>query len=105
MADWARDTDLLLAERERRQAGQAVQVSLPRQLPVSALVTIARDPAELAQQVRRPMPRSPMPQAARGTSFHQWLEQRFGQAQLIDADELPGAADDEAAQDGDPRAG
>ena len=102
MAEWARDTDLLLAERERRQAGQAVQVSLPRQLPVSSLVTIARDPAELAQQVRRPMPRRPLPQAARGTSFHQWLEQRFGQAQLIDADELPGAADDEAAQGGDP---
>ncbi len=77
-------------------------VSLPRQLPVSALVTMARDPAELAQQVRRPMPRRPVPQAARGTTFHLWLEQRFGQAQLIDAGELPGAADDVAARAGDP---
>jgi DNA helicase II / ATP-dependent DNA helicase PcrA len=102
MAAWRRDTDLLLAERERRHAGQAVLVSLPRQLPVSSLVTIARDPAELAQQVRRPMPRRPVPQAARGTTFHQWLEQRFGQAQLIDADELPGAADDQRGQEGDP---
>ena len=33
---------------------------------------------------------------SRGTEFHQWLEQRFGQAQLIDADDLPGAADDAA---------
>jgi DNA helicase II / ATP-dependent DNA helicase PcrA len=101
-AAWARDTDLLLAERERRQAGHAVLVSLPRQLPVSSLVTMARDPGELAQQVRRPMPRRPAPQAARGTTFHQWIEQRFGQAQLIDSGDLPGAADDLAAQSSDP---
>jgi DNA helicase II / ATP-dependent DNA helicase PcrA len=100
-AAWTRDTDLLLAERQRRHAGQAVLVRLPRQLPVSSLVMMARDPAELAQQVRRPMPRRPVPQAARGTTFHQWLEQRFGLAQLIDADDLPGAADDRAAVAGD----
>jgi DNA helicase II / ATP-dependent DNA helicase PcrA len=102
IAAWTRDADLLLAERARRPAGHEVLVSLPRQLPVSALVTMARDPAELAQQVRRPMPRRPVPQAARGTTFHEWLEQRFGQAHLIDADDLPGAADDRAAQPGDP---
>ena len=102
IAAWARDTDLLLAERARRQDGREVLVALPRQLPVSSLVTIARDPAELAQQVRRPMPRRPAPRAARGTTFHQWLEQRFGQAQLIDAGDLPGAADELAAQPGDP---
>ena len=101
-AAWVRDTDLLLAERERRQAGHAVLVSLPRQLPVSSLVTMARDPGELAQQVRRPMPRRPAPQAVRGTTFHQWIEQRFGQAQLIDSGELPGAADDLAARAADP---
>jgi DNA helicase-2/ATP-dependent DNA helicase PcrA len=99
---WIRDTDLLLAEREQRQAGHAVLVGLPRRLPVSALVTMARDPAELAQQVRRPMPRRPVPQATRGTAFHLWLEHRYGQAQLIDAEELPGAADDAAAPGADP---
>jgi ATP-dependent DNA helicase UvrD/PcrA len=102
VAAWATDTDLLLAERERRHSGQAVLVGLPRRLPVSALVTMARDPAELAQRVRRPMPRPPAPKATRGTAFHQWLEERFGQAQLIDADELPGAADDAAALAPDP---
>jgi DNA helicase-2/ATP-dependent DNA helicase PcrA len=102
IADWARDADLLLAERARRQAGPEVLVSLPRQLPVSSLVTMARDPSELAQQVRRPMPRRPAPQATRGTTFHEWLERRFGQAQLIDADDLPGAVDDIAAVAGDP---
>jgi DNA helicase II / ATP-dependent DNA helicase PcrA len=63
---------------------------------------MARDPAELARQVRRPMPRRPVPQAARGTTFHLWLESRFGKAELIDAEELPGAADDLAADEGDP---
>ena len=72
-------------------------VGLPLRLPVSALVTMARDPGELAQRVRRPMPRPPAPQAARGTTFHQWLEQRYGQAQLIDADDLAAAAEDTAA--------
>jgi DNA helicase-2/ATP-dependent DNA helicase PcrA len=102
VAAWTRDTGLLLAERERRHHGQAVLVALPRQLPVSSLVTMARDAGELAQQIRRPMPRGPEPRAARGTTFHQWLEQRYGQAQLIDPEELPGAADDRLAQDGDP---
>jgi DNA helicase-2/ATP-dependent DNA helicase PcrA len=98
---WARETELLLAERARRRGSGHAQVALPRQLPVSALVTMARDPAELARQVRRPMPRPPAPHALRGTDFHRWLEERFGQPQLIDADELPGAADDldGAAQD------
>ena len=102
VADWVRDTDLLLAERARRHAGPDVLVSLPRQLPVSSLVTIARDPGELAQQVRRPMPRRPVPQASRGTTFHEWLERRYGQAQLIGPDDLPGAADDVAADARDP---
>ena len=91
---WASEAELLLAERARRRAGGQPQVALPRQLPVSALVAMARDPGELAAQVRRPMPRPPAPHALRGTEFHRWLEERFGQPQLIDADELPGAADD-----------
>jgi DNA helicase II / ATP-dependent DNA helicase PcrA len=99
---WSSEADLLLAERARRRAGGHAQVALPRQLPVSALVTMARDPAELAQQVRRPMPRPPAPHALRGTEFHRWLEERFGQPQLIDADELPGANDDLDGTDPDP---
>ena len=65
IAAWERDTDLLLAERAQRRGDEAVTVGLPRRLPVSSLVTMARDPAELAQQVRRPMPRPPAPLAAR----------------------------------------
>ncbi|HEY3975946.1 MAG TPA: 3'-5' exonuclease, partial [Streptosporangiaceae bacterium] len=102
MDSWSGEADLLLAERARRRAGGPAQVVLPSQLPVSALVTMARDPAELARQVRRPMPRPPAPHALRGTEFHRWLEERFGQPQLIDADELPGASDDVDGTEPDP---
>ena len=61
VAAWDRDAGLLLAERAQRRGDGATQVVLPRQLSVSSLVTLARDPAELARQVRRPMPRPPAP--------------------------------------------
>ncbi|MEP7026183.1 MAG: PD-(D/E)XK nuclease family protein, partial [Actinomycetota bacterium] len=101
VAAWARDTGLLLAEREQRRGEQPAPVFLPQRMPVSALVTMARDPGELARQVRRPMPRPPAPSAHRGTAFHHWLEERFGPQRLIDPGDLPGAADEIAAADGD----
>ena len=67
---------------------------------MSALVTLRRDPAELARRLRRPMPAAPAPQARRGTAFHAWLEERFGAAKLVDLDELPGSGDEFAAPDG-----
>jgi DNA helicase-2/ATP-dependent DNA helicase PcrA len=97
---WERDTALLLAEREERRGDAASAVSLPGRLSVSSLVTMAADPAELARQIRRPMPRPPAPQARRGSTFHRWLEERFGQQRLIDSTDLLGAAD-EPADDGD----
>jgi len=101
LAAWTRDTDLLLAERDRRRGDGTVRVALPRRLSVSSLVALARDPAELARQVRRPMPRPPAPQARRGTAFHRWLEERYGQQQLIDTADLLGAADDGSAEAAD----
>jgi DNA helicase-2/ATP-dependent DNA helicase PcrA len=86
---WNRDADLLLAERsERSRADGTIPVTLPGRLSVSSLVSLARDPAELARQVRRPMPRPPAGQARRGTAFHQWLEERYGQQRLIDDEDL-----------------
>ena len=93
---WSRDAGLLLRELAERRAGAGAAVSLPAQLSVSSLVTMTADPDRLAQQIRRPMPRPPMPQARRGTAFHRWLEQRFGQQRLIDPTDLLGAADDPA---------
>jgi DNA helicase II / ATP-dependent DNA helicase PcrA len=90
---WDRDAGLLLAERAQRRGDGTTQVVLPARLSVSSLVTLARDPAELARQVRRPMPRPPAGQARRGTAFHQWLEQRYGQQLLIDDTDLFGGDD------------
>ncbi|WP_372500391.1 ATP-dependent helicase [Sphaerisporangium perillae] len=93
MRAWARDTELLLKERDQsRRRGGAV-VELPAHLTVSSLVTLAADPAALARQIRRPLPHKPAPLARRGTAFHRWLEGRWGQQRLIDDFELPGASD------------
>ena len=100
---WAREAELLLAERARSEAGDggAVDVPLPGHLSVSDLVALARDPAALARRLRRPVPTRPAPLARRGTAFHAWLEGRFGAQRLLDLDELPGSADAGAAPDGD----
>jgi DNA helicase-2/ATP-dependent DNA helicase PcrA len=90
VAAWERDAGLLLAERERqrRRGDGPLPVMLPTRLSVSQLVALARDPDDLARQVRRPMPRPPARQARRGTEFHRWLEERFGQQRLIGDDDL-----------------
>jgi ATP-dependent DNA helicase UvrD/PcrA len=97
---WARDADLLLAELAARRGDAATAVVLPARLSVSSLVAIASDPAKLAQEIRRPMPLPPSPKARRGTEFHRWLEERFGQQRLIDPADLLGAADDAADEAG-----
>jgi DNA helicase-2/ATP-dependent DNA helicase PcrA len=99
LEQWVRDADLLLRERTRH-ASPTVDVPLPSHLSVSALVTLRRNPGELARRLRRPMPAAPAPQARRGTAFHAWLEERFGAARLVDLDELPGSGDELAAPDG-----
>jgi DNA helicase-2/ATP-dependent DNA helicase PcrA len=95
---WKRDADVLLAERAAAMTKRE-RVTLPEQLSVSQLVELAADPEALARRLRRPLPFPPNPVARRGTAFHAWLERRFGSGQLLDLDELPGAADDGAAMD------
>ncbi|WP_017570888.1 ATP-dependent helicase [Nocardiopsis halotolerans] len=100
---WERDTELLLAHRRTEETGTGngpVQVELPGHLSVSSMVWLARDPSALARQIRRPLPRPPAPHTRRGTAFHSWLEQRFGQRATL-LDELPGAADETAGEDED----
>ncbi|WP_210406341.1 PD-(D/E)XK nuclease family protein, partial [Micromonospora sp. MH33] len=100
VARWRREADLLLAERaELARRAEAVEVELPGHLSVTQLVALRRNPEALARTLRRPMPTEPNPYARRGTAFHTWLEQRFGADRLLDVDELPGAADDDAAPD------
>ncbi|MFE1170700.1 UvrD-helicase domain-containing protein [Nocardiopsis sp. NPDC058789] len=100
---WERDTELLLAHRDRAAVGPVdgpVQVELPDHLSVSSMVWLARDPSALARQIRRPLPRPPAPHTRRGTAFHTWLERRFGHNATL-LDELPGAADETAGEDED----
>ncbi|MER6626281.1 PD-(D/E)XK nuclease family protein, partial [Streptomyces sp. NPDC000931] len=100
---WERDTELLLAHRDRAAVGPGdgpVQVELPDHLSVSSMVWLARDPSALARQIRRPLPRPPAPHTRRGTAFHTWLERRFGHNATL-LDELPGAADETAGEDED----
>jgi DNA helicase-2/ATP-dependent DNA helicase PcrA len=97
---WVADTDVLLAERAAA-ANRQEDVELPSSITVSQLVELARDPAALARKIRRPLPFPPNPVARRGTAFHSWLEKRFGSRALLDLDELPGSADDDAAPDTD----
>jgi DNA helicase-2/ATP-dependent DNA helicase PcrA len=99
-AGWAHEVDMLLAERDRlARRDEPTEIALPGHLSVSQLVTLRRDPQGLARQLRRPMPSRPDPYSRRGTAFHLWLEQRFGASRLLDVDELPGAADEDAAPD------
>jgi DNA helicase-2/ATP-dependent DNA helicase PcrA len=95
---WAADVDVLLAERAAARERHA-RVLLPPQLSVSQLVDLAADPAALARRLRRPVPRPPDPRARRGTEFHAWVERWFAKTELLEFDELPGAADEDPAAD------
>ncbi len=99
--EWADEVTMLLAERERGtpEPDAPVRVAVPSHLSVSQLVTLRRDPGELARRLRRPLPRRPEPYLRRGTAFHRWLEQWYRAEELLDLDELPGAADADAAPD------
>ena len=96
LGEWDHDVSVLLAERARLASVNGLDVVLPAQLSVSQLVELERDPGELARSLRRPLPRPPAPWARRGTAFHTWLEQRWQAQTLLDVDQLPGAADEDA---------
>ncbi|GAA4795296.1 ATP-dependent DNA helicase [Actinomycetospora chlora] len=98
---WAADIEVLLAERAAARDRHA-RVLLPPQLSVSQLVDLAADPDALARRLRRPVPRPPDPRARRGTEFHAWLERWFSATELLEFDELPGAADEDADAAADP---
>jgi DNA helicase-2/ATP-dependent DNA helicase PcrA len=72
-----------------------VDVPLPASLSATALARLRDDPETFAAELARPMPRRPAPSARLGTRFHEWVESRLGQPDLIDPDDLPGRADAE----------
>ncbi len=89
---WDREIDWLLAEARASRADEIV-VPLPSTMSATTMLRLREDPAGLARDLARPMPRRPSPAARFGTRFHAWVEAHVGQQQLLDPDDLPGRAD------------
>ena len=103
---WGSDPDAaqgrrLLAERAARRDSSGARVDLPSHLSASQLVALAADPQRFARELRRPMPAPPATAARAGTAFHTWVEEHYKRASIVDIDELPGSADEDAAPDSD----
>ncbi len=101
--EWDDELERLLTE-ARRDRADAVDVPLPSSLSATSVARLREDPAQLAAELARPMPRRPSRSARFGTRFHAWVEARFGQQELVDPDELPGRADAEIDDEDDLRA-
>jgi len=95
VADWDSDIELLLAQ--RGAVAPPVSAELPMTLSTTELLAARRDRSAFIASRRRPLPRPPSSAAARGTRFHTWVEERFGQRPLFD--ELPGALDEDLFMD------
>jgi DNA helicase-2/ATP-dependent DNA helicase PcrA len=94
------DIGLLLAEADAA-AERTREVALPASLSTTSVLTLAKDPADLARQLARPMPRQPSAAARFGTRFHAWVEAHYGQQVLLDPTDLPGRGDVDLASDAD----
>lgn len=90
---------VLLLEEERAARRGVREVALPTALTASQLLRLQADPEAFARELARPLPRRPVAAARRGTRFHAWVEELFGERPLLDPDELPGAEDDGLADD------
>jgi DNA helicase-2/ATP-dependent DNA helicase PcrA len=95
------DLRILLAERAARRSRGEPVVDVPRHLSASAVVSLARDAEAFAMSLRRPMPSPPAVAARQGTAFHAWIEEHYSRAAFVDLLDLPGSADEGAADDGD----
>jgi DNA helicase II / ATP-dependent DNA helicase PcrA len=93
------DLRLLLAEQAARRSRGEPVVDVPRHLSASAVVSLARDAEAFAMNLRRPMPSAPAVAARQGTAFHAWIEEHYSRAAIVDLLELPGSADEGAADD------
>jgi ATP-dependent DNA helicase UvrD/PcrA len=91
------DLEILLAERESL-ARLAESVELPHRIPASRFKDFVTAPAEVASDIRRPMPEKPYRATRLGTLFHSWVEERSGTGGVGDViDVLPGELDQDNA--------
>ncbi|CAN2176928.1 UvrD Superfamily I DNA and RNA helicases [Candidatus Nanopelagicaceae bacterium] len=87
VTSWVDDAKALINEVNRARSG-GLEIALPPRLSTSTLVALHKDPAELALNIRRPMPRPQDEYSRRGTAFHLWIERHFMAATLFDDDDL-----------------
>jgi len=85
--DWARDAQAIIAEFDEYKKG-AHDVALPPRLSTSTLIALHQDPAALALDIRRPMPRAMDEFSHRGTAFHLWIERYFNAKVLFDDEDF-----------------
>lgn len=79
---WDEAIEHLTAERMQERVREHT-VPLPASLSATQVQALARDPEAFLQRVVRPMPKQPALAARRGSAFHAWVEQQFGQQQLF----------------------
>ncbi len=90
--DLMRQVDWVI-ERSKPVNHRGSRVELPGHVSASTFVALADDPAAVARQLRRPMPRPPAHAARRGTAFHAWVEDHFGATGMLDFDDPEDSAD------------
>lgn len=73
---WVNDARALIKDSQDKLSSRT-EVALPARLSTSALVALHENPAELALNIRRPMPRGQDPYSRRGSAFHLWVEKQF----------------------------
>jgi len=95
---WDADLEALMDEL-RRAREVRFEIPMPGSLSTTKLLAYAKDKEAFAEQLFRPMPRPPAPQARRGTEFHAWVEERFGQLSLFDDADLELYGEDEDSED------
>lgn len=94
VADWDAAIEHHRTERQLHRA-QVHDVPLPVALTTTQVQSLAADAAAFLLNLVRPMPKEPTYAAKKGSAFHLWVEQLFGQQQLPLDDDVP-RDDDEA---------
>ena len=83
-ASYVSDANSLINELSERS--KELTVFLPSRISVSTMINLAKNPEELALNIRRPMPNHIDKYARRGTAFHLWVEKQFVDPQIFDED-------------------
>ncbi len=98
VAAWDSDIEALLAQRHVRNSRTIGRPEhLPSTMSASEVMAAAANREAFLANRERPVPRRPSAAARQGTTFHSWVEERFGQRALFD--ELPGAFDQDLFSD------